>query len=162
MIQIYRSPDEMAIGTTTLTDVEFVNDRLRYGFLYNGMPVVVEEDPDAVFRALRIEGGVLAGVELLNDGRVLCYILAKIEAAFIQSGFLEHAWWSADGRVRNLTGVTLAGDGVDYAVLDGGQPEVKHESGMETLERLRLSGVRIIGAEFKDGYAYYTLVEAGS
>jgi hypothetical protein len=92
----------------------------------------------------------------------LYYTLAKVEAAYIPSGFLEHAWLASDHFVRTLTGVRLAGDGVDYEVLGGGQPEVKHESEVVTLDRLRMSGVRIIGAELKDGRPYYTLAEASS
>ena len=160
VIQIYRPVGDMAIGTATLTGVEFVDDRIRYGFTLDGRPVVVEEDPEAAFRALRIEGATLAGVELRSGGKVLCYTLAKVEAAYIPGGILEHAWWSSDHLVRNLKGVSLAGDGLDYDVLDGGQPRVKHESEMETLDRLRMSGVRVIGAELKDGNAYYRLAEA--
>ncbi len=88
------------------------------------------------------------------------YTLAKVEAAYIPGGFLEHAWWSSDHLVRKLTGVRLAGDGVDYEVLDGGQPGVKHETEAATLGRLRMSGVRIVGAEFKDGNAHYALAES--
>ena len=162
MIQIYRPVGDMAIGTAALTGVEFVGDKIRYGYTLDGRPVVVEENPEAAFQALRIEGATLAGVELRSGGTVLCYTLAKVEAAYIPGGFLEHAWWSSDGLIRNLTGVSLAGDGVDYAVLDGGQPRVKHESEMETLDRLRMSGVRIIGAELKDGNAHYALMESSS
>jgi hypothetical protein len=89
-------------------------------------------------------------------------MLANVEAAHIPGGFLEHAWWSSDGLIPNLTSVSPAGDGVDYAVLDGGQARVKHESEMDTLGRLRMSGARIVGAELKDGNAYFTLAEASS
>jgi hypothetical protein len=50
----------MAIGTAALTGVEF-GDRIRYGFNLDGRPVVVEEDHEAAFRGLRIEGATLAG-----------------------------------------------------------------------------------------------------
>lgn len=152
----------MSIGTDRLTGVEFVDDRIRYGFLYQSKPVVVEEEPEAAFRALRIEGATMATVELRSDGNVLSYTLAKVEAAYIPGGFLEHSWWTSDHFVRTLTGVHLADDGVDYDVLDGGEPGVKHESEVVTLDRLRMSGVRIIGAELKDGRPYFTLAEANS
>jgi hypothetical protein len=162
VIQIYRPVGEMAIGTDTLTGVEFVDDRIRYGFLYQGKPVVFEEDPEAAFRALRIEGTTMTSVGLGSAGNVLYYTLAKVEAAYIPSGFLEHSWWTSERFVRTLTGVRLAGDGVDYDILDGGQPGVKHESEVVTLDRLRMSGVRIIGAELRDGRPYFALAEATS
>ncbi len=64
MIQIYRPVEEMAIGTAALTGVEFADDRIRYGVVLNDRPYAIEEDPEAAFRALRIDGATLAGVEL--------------------------------------------------------------------------------------------------
>jgi len=162
VIQIYRPVGEMAIGTDRLTGVDFVDNRIRYGFLHHGKPVVVEEDPEAAFRALRVEGATMTTVELGSAGNVLYYTLAQVEAAYIPGGFLEHSWWTSDHFLRTLTGVRLAGDGVDYDVLDGGKPGVKHESEVVTLDRLRMSGVRIIGADLKDGRPYFTLAEANN
>jgi hypothetical protein len=61
--------------------------------------------------------------------------------------------------MRTLTGVRLAGDGVDYDVVEGGQPRVLHESAESVLRELRILGVRLTGAEFKDGTSYYTVAE---
>jgi len=64
---------------------------------------------------------------------------------------------SRDGRLRTLTGVHRAGDGVDYQVVDGGRPDVIHESEQLVLRTIRISGVRLTGAELRDGSVYYTL-----
>jgi hypothetical protein len=76
-------------------------------------------------------------------------------------GFLEQYWLSRDRRLWRLTGARLAGDGVDYEVLDAGQPHVKHETTVWVLGIVRVIGVRLTGVEFKDGNVYYTLTESG-
>jgi hypothetical protein len=75
------------------------------------------------------------------------------------AGFLEQSWHEQDRRARTLTGARLAGDGVDYEVLDGGRAGVKHESAAQTLQRVRILGVKLTGAELSGGDVYYTLAE---
>jgi len=85
------------------------------------------------------------------------YTLAKVEQAYVPANFLAQDWMSRDGRLRTLTGVHRAGDGVDYQVVDGGRPDVIHESEQLVLRTIRISGVRLTGAELRDGSVYYTL-----
>jgi hypothetical protein len=159
MIQVYRPVREIEkILGSTVTDVRLADGQIYYEVLRNDRPYRVTEDPPGAFRALRVTGATLASVELKDDN--VYYTLSGVEQAYMPGGFLERDWWSATGVAMKLTGVHLAGDGLDYEVLDGGRPSVVHETEEEALDALRILGVRIVGAEFKDGNVYYALAES--
>jgi hypothetical protein len=164
MIQVYRPVgeiEELLSGhgvSSSVTDVRLADGRIHYDILRNGTPYSFSEEPSQAFVALRVTGATLTSVELKDDN--LYYTLARVEQAYAPSGFLERDWWIRDGIARTLTGVRLAGDGLDYEVLDGGQPSVIHETEESVLGTLRVLGVRIAGVEFKPGYVYYTLAES--
>jgi hypothetical protein len=120
-----------------VTGVGLVDGNVETYFDYNGQARKITETPEQVFQALRITVATLAGVQLRSGN--IYYALSGIEQGCTPAGFLEHSWWSLDGRARNLTGVRLAGNGVDYEVLDGGRPDVRHETEVLTLDRLRIT-----------------------
>jgi hypothetical protein len=141
-----------------VTDVRLADGRIHYDILRNGKPYSFSEEPSSAFVALRVIGATLTSVELKDDN--LYYTLAGVDQAYMPDGFLERDWWRRDGIIRTLTGVRLAGDGLDYEVLDGGQPRVVHETEESALEALRILGVRIVGVEFKGNQVYYSLAES--
>lgn len=138
--------------------VQLVDGNVENYIDYNGQARKVTETPEQVFQALRITGATLTGVQLRNGN--IYYALSGIEQARMPAGFLEHSWYEHDGRARTLAGARIAGDGVDYDVLDGGRPGVRHETEAETLERLRIMGIRLTGTELNGGDVYYTLAAA--
>ncbi len=164
MIQVYRPAREIEEilsrdgSRVQLTDARLVDGRVENHIQLNSQPRMFTEDLDSVLRALRVTGATLTGVELKNGN--IYYTLAEVEQAYIPAGFLEHGWWSRDGRLTTLTGVRLAGDGVDYEVRDAGRPDIRHETEESVLRNLRIIGVRLTGVEFRDGGVYYTLAES--
>lgn len=88
-------------------------------------------------------------------------MLGEVDQAYVPAGFLQVSWLERDGRVRTLMGARLAGDGVDYEVLDAGQAEVLHETAESVLRNLRITGVRLTGTELKDGSVHFTLASPG-
>jgi hypothetical protein len=140
-----------------VTDIRLIDGNVETYFDYNGQVRKITETPEQVFQALRITGATLTGVELRNGD--IYYALSGIEQARMPAGFLQHSWYEHDGQLRTLTGARLAGDGVDYDVLDGGRPDVKHETEVLTLDRLRITGVKLTGVEL-NGDVYYTLAAA--
>ena len=149
------SNDEVS---SSVTDVRLADGRIHYNILRNGDPYSFSEEPSSAFVALRVIGATLTSIEL-KDGNVY-YTLAEVEQAYTPGGFLERDWWIRDGIARTLTGVHLAGDGLDYEVLDGGQPAVVHQPEESVLGALRILGVRIVGVEFKGGFVHYSLAES--
>jgi hypothetical protein len=141
-----------------VTGVGLVDGNVETYFDYNGQPGKSTEEPWQVFQALWITGATLAGVQLRNGN--IYYTLDGIEQARKPASFLERAWYEHDGRLRTLTGARLAGDGVDYDVQDGGRADVRHETEIETLGRIRIMGVKLTGVELNGGDVYYTLTEA--
>ena len=164
MIQVYRPAWEIeqllsANGSVVqVTDVRLVDGQVQTYIEYRGQPRMFKEDPWQVFQALRITGATLAGVEFRDDN--VYYTVAKAEQLYMPTGFLEKDWWSRDGALKTLTGVRLAGDGVDYDVLDAGRPDVKHETEESVLRNLRITGATLTGVELKDGNVHYTVVES--
>jgi hypothetical protein len=159
VIQVHRPVREIEeIVQSRVTGVRFTDGRIWYDIILNGEPRTFSEEPWQAFQALRVTGATLMGVEMKNGN--VYYTLTEVGQAYTPGGFLEHAWWSRDHLIKKLTGVHLAGDGVDYEVLDGGQPGVVHETEVSVLSGLRLWGVRITGVELKDGSVYYTLAES--
>jgi hypothetical protein len=138
-----------------VTDVRLVDGNVETYFNYNGQARKFTETPEQVFQALRITGAALTGVQLRNGN--IYYALSGIDQARMPAGFLEHSWYEHDGQVRTLTGARFAGDGVDYDVLDGGRPDVRHEAEALTLDRLRITGVKLTDVEHNGGDMYYTL-----
>lgn len=157
MLQVYRPAREIeeTLGGSPVTGVRLVDGKVQTYIEYNGQPSMFTEDPEQVFGAIRVTGATLTGAEL-RDGNVY-YTLAKVEQAYVPANFLAQDWMSRDGRLRTLTGVHLAGDGVDYQVVDGGRPDVIHESEQLVLRTIRISGVRLTGAELRAGSVYCTL-----
>jgi hypothetical protein len=157
VIQVYRPAREIEeiLGGSPVTGVQLVDGKVQTYIEYSGQPSMFTEDPEQVFGAIRVTGATLTGAEL-RDGSVY-YTLAKVEHAYVPANFLARDWMSRDGRLRTLTGVHLAGDGVDYQVVDGGRPDVIHESEQLVLRTIRISGVRLTGAELRNGSVYYTL-----
>jgi hypothetical protein len=117
------------------------------------------EEPWQVFGAIRVTGATLVGVGFGNGN--IYYTLGEVDQTYVPAGFLEVSWLNRDGRMRTLTGARLAGDGVDYEVLDGGRPGVVHETAASVLRNLRITGVRLAGIELKDGSVYFTLTSSG-
>ena len=159
MIQIYNPAREIEdLLRVRVTRVQLIDGNVQTDVEYEGQPRRISEEPEQVFSALRVTDGKLIGAEL--RGRDMYYTLAEIGQLYTRPGFLERDWLERDGRMRALTGVRLAGDGVDYEVMDGGRPDVIHESEVSVLRKLRILGVRLKGAEFRDGTGYYTVVES--
>ena len=141
-----------------VTGVGLVDGNVETYFDYNGQARTITETPEQVFQALRITAATLTGVQLRSGN--IYYALSGTEQARMPAGFLQHSWYEHDGQLRTLTGARLAGDGVDYDVLDGGRPDVKQETEVLTLDRLRITGVKLTGAELNGGDVYYTLAAA--
>jgi hypothetical protein len=164
VIQVYRPSREIEEilsrdgSRVQLTDARLVDGRVENQIQLNGQPRMFTEDLDSVLRALRVTGAKLTGVEL-REGDIY-YTLAEVGQAYMPAGLLEHDWWSRDHKLRTLTSVHLSGDGVDYELLDAGQPDVKHETERSVLQTLRLRGVRLTGAELRDGNVYYSVAES--
>lgn len=158
MIQVYRPLSEIGdVMGVIVTDVRMAEGKVQTYIVYNGEPGVVNEDPSGVLPAIRVTSGTLTNV-VVKD-RNAYYTLSEVGQLYTRPGFLERDWFERDNRMRTLTGVRLAGDGVDYDVVEGGQPRVLHESAESVLRELRILGVRLTGAEFKDGTSYYTVAE---
>jgi hypothetical protein len=161
VIQVYRPSQEIEEILSRdgpwvpVTDVRLVDGRVETHIQLNGQPRMFTEDPDSVLSALRVTGATLADVEF-RDG-IIYYTLAQVDQAYMIPGVLEEYWLNRDHRLWTLTGARLAGDGVDYDVLDAGRPDVKHETVEWVLSALRVTGVRLAGVEFRDGNVYYTL-----
>jgi hypothetical protein len=96
----------------------------------------------------------------LGNGNIY-YILGEIDQAYIPANFLSKAWLRRDRFLKTITGGRLAGDGIDYDILDGGQPGTEHESEASVLRNIRITGVTLTGVELKDGSVYYTLAASG-
>ena len=159
MIQAYRPVQEIEkLLRIRVTGVGLVDGNAETYFDLNSQPRKTVEEPWQVFQALRITGATLTGVELRNGN--IYYALSGIEQARMPASFLQQSWHEHDGRLRALAGVRLAADGVDYDVQDGGRADVKHESEVLTLERVRVMGVKLTGAELDGGDVYYTLAAA--
>jgi hypothetical protein len=163
VIQVRRPADEIEdiLGGSPqvqLTEARLVDGRVENHIQFVGQPRMFTEDLDSVLRALRVTGATLTGVEF-RDGHVY-YTLAEVKEAYINAAILQHDWWSRDGRLRTLVGVHLAGDGVDYEVLDGGRPDVRHETEESVLRSLRIRDVRLVGVDLRDGNVYYVLTES--
>lgn len=158
-MQVHRPVHELeeAVGSR-MTGVRFEDGRIWYDILLDGELRTFSEEPWQAFQALWITGAALAGVEMRNGN--VYYTLTEVAQAYTPGGFLEQAWLRRDRRFKNLTGVRLAGDGIDYDVLDGGQPGVEHEPETAALSRLRLWGVRITGVALENGNVQYALAEA--
>jgi len=142
-----------------MTGAQLADGKVENHIEYNGQPRMFTEEPWQVFGAIRVTGATLVGVGLGNGN--IYYTLGEIDQAYIPAGFLQASWLERDGRMRTLTGARLTGDGVDYEVLDGGRPGVLHETEESVLRTLRITGVRLASAEFKDGSMYFTLASSG-
>lgn len=159
MILAYRPVREIEkILHSRVTGVALVDGSVETYFDYNGQARKFAEEPRQVFQALRISGATLTDVQLRNGN--IYYTLSEIKQTRMLASFLERAWHESDRNLRTITGAHLAADGVDYDVQDGGLADVKHESKVLTLERVRIMGVRLAGVELKDGDVYYTLAES--
>jgi hypothetical protein len=165
VIQAYRPKREIEDilsgpgSQVTVTGVQLVDGKVETYIEYNGQPRMFTEEPWQVFGAIRITGATLVGVGFGNGN--IHYTLGEVDQAYIPAGFLEAYWLERDGRLTTVTGVHLAGDGVDYEVVDGGRPDVRHESAESVLWNLKITGVRLAGAEVKDGMVYFTLAASG-
>lgn len=159
MIQAYQPVQNIEELTgSTVTDARLADGLIQYDLRLNGNPRSFTEKPHDAFRVLQITGASLTSVELKND--YVYYTLTSVEEAYIQGASLEREWWQRDGVVKQLTDSSVTRDGVEYAVLDGGQPRVIRETEDETLSRIMITGVRVIGAQLRDGFAYYKLAES--
>jgi hypothetical protein len=159
VIQAYRPVQEIEkLLRIRVTGVGLVEGNTETYFDLNGQPGKTSEEPWQVFQALRITGATLTGVQLRNGN--IYYVLSGIEQARMPAGFLQQSWYEHDGRLRTLVGVRLAPDGVDYDVEDGGRADVKHESEVLTLDRVRVMGVKLTGVGLDGGDVYYTLAAA--
>jgi hypothetical protein len=163
VIQIYRPSREIEdklgpYGQVSLTHAGLLDGHVQIDFQLNGRPQSFSEDPNSALRALRVTGATLANVELRNGS--VWYALAEIEEAYKPAGIFEHDWFNRYRHVKILTGVQLAGDGVDYAVSDAGTPDVIHETGEAVLQDLRMTGARLTGVDLRDGNVYYKLTES--
>jgi hypothetical protein len=159
-IVAYRSVQELEdlLGGQRITGVQMVDGNVETYFSYNGQPRKIVEEPQQVFGALRLEGATLAGAEL--RGNRICYTLSSVERARTPGGFLQAFWLERDNRLRTLTGVRLASDGVDYGVEDSGRADVVHETGAWVLGSLRITGVRLTDADLDAGDVVYSLAAA--
>jgi len=156
VIQAYRPVQEIEkLLRIRVTAVGLVDGNAETYFDLNGQPRKTSEEPWQVFQALRITGATLTGVQLTNGN--IYYALSGIEQARMPASFLEQSWSEHDGMSRTLTGARLAADGVDYEVLGGGRAGIKHESEVRTLERVRIIGAKLTGAELNGGDVYYQL-----
>jgi hypothetical protein len=142
-----------------VTDARLADGKVETHIEYNGQPRMFTEEPWQVFGAIRVMGATLVGVGFGNGN--ICYMLGEVGQAYVPAGFLQVSWLERDGRMRTLTGARLAGDGVDYEVLDAGQAEVLHETAESVLRNLRITGVRLTGTELKDGSVHFTLASSG-
>jgi hypothetical protein len=164
VIQVYRPTREIEqiLGRdgsrVKVTDVQLVDGNVETYIEYAGQPRMFSEEPWQVFQGLRVTGAKLADVEFASGN--VYYTLAEVEQAYIPFFLLEQDWLSRDGRLRTLTGVHLAGDGVDYEVQDAGRPDVKHETEESVLRTLRIRDARLTGVDLKDGSVYYTVAKA--
>jgi len=142
-----------------VTGARLADGKVETHFEHNGQPRMFTEEPWQVFGAIRVTGATLVGVGFGNGN--IYYTLGEVDQTYVPAGFLEVSWLNRDGRMRTLTGARLAGDGVDYEVLDGGRPGVVHETAASVLRNLRITGVRLAGIELKDGSVYFTLTSSG-
>ncbi|MGH3220094.1 MAG: hypothetical protein ACRDPY_15545 [Streptosporangiaceae bacterium] len=142
-----------------MTDAQLADGKVETHIEYNGQARMFTEEPWQVFGAIRVTGATLVGVGFGNGN--IYYMLGEVDQAYVPAGFLQASWLERDGRMRTLTGARLAGDGVDYEVLDAGRAGVLHETAESVLRNLRITGVRLTGTEFKDGSAYFTLASSG-
>jgi len=138
--------------------VQLVDGNVETYISYNGQPRKFAEEPWQVFGALKVEGATLAGAEL--RGNRIYYTLNSIERARTPGGFLTRFWLRRDNRIRTLTGVRLAGDGVDYDVEDGGRSDVVHETEAWVLDSIRIMGARLTNADLDAGDVVYSLTAA--
>jgi hypothetical protein len=165
MIQAYRPKQELEDmlsgpgSQVRVTGAQLVDGKVETYMEYNGQPRKITEDPSQIFGAIRVTGATLVGVGFGNGN--IYYTLGEIDQAYIPHGFLEVYWLERDGRLTTVAGVHLAGDGVDYEVLDAGRPDIRHETAESVLRNLRIMGVRLAGAEFKDSRVYFTLAPSG-
>jgi hypothetical protein len=163
VIQVYRPAREIEDilsgdgSRVKVTDVQLADGQVQYQIQHNGQPRMFKEDPWQTLQALRVVGATLTAVDF-KYGNIYCTVVGVIQV-YIPAGFLEKDW-SLTGPLVTLTGVRLAGDGMDYEVLDAGRPDVKHETEELVLRNRRITGAKLTGVELKGGDVYYTVAES--